>query len=415
MNRKTIVSTESHNLIDKCAGDWFAKRELADWTPVDQDAFDRWLNESPLHRVAYLRIEHVWERAERLKALRSATSEVPPPGKWMLSPFFDSSAAPAASTPDVGFGFPSPTEVVGPAVATSPPGVELFPSGDQQRVKSGRLGRRSRVGYLALAAGTLVAIAVGTAWYFNSPVSTYHTPVGGLESVPMADGSRVTLNTDTAIRISVTPRERGVELERGEAFFEVAHDPRRPFVVDVGAERVVAVGTAFSARRDGEDIQVIVTEGTVRLEPRRRHGLQGDREPTLSNRSSSGPSLSASGAGVDSSSAGSADIVLLPAGSVAHAVDAGVLVQEESPARVEESLSWRSGILVFHDITLADAVAEFNRYNTRQIVIEDPAVARLRIAGNFRATNVEAFVRLVEHGYPLRVEQQGDEVILKSR
>jgi transmembrane sensor len=106
---------------------------------------------------------------------------------------------------------------------------------------------------------------------------------------------------------------------------------------------------------------------------------------------------------------------LLPAGSVAHAVDAGVLVQEESPARVEESLSWRSGILVFHDITLADAVAEFNRYNTRQIVIEDPAVARLRIAGNFRATNVEAFVRLVEHGYPLRVEQQGDEVILKSR
>jgi transmembrane sensor len=408
------VDTESHNAIDEAAGDWFAKRESGQWSADDQERFDRWLSESP-HRVAYLRIERVWERAERLKALRSPVGEVPPPGKWVLSPFFDPPAAPAASTPDVGSGMPSPTEAVGRAVAASPPGVELFPSSDQQRVKSGRLGRRSRVGYLALAASVLVAIAASVAWYIHSPGSTYRTPVGGLESVPMADGSRVTLNTDSAIRVSVTTKERGVELERGEAFFEVAHDPSRPFVVHVGAERVLAVGTAFSVRRDGDDVQVIVTEGTVRLEPGdRRHGLQGDREPTLSNRSSSGPSLSASGARIDSSSAGSA-VVVLPAGSIAHADEAGVLVQEESPAQAEDTLSWRAGVLVFHDMTLGDAVAEFNRYNTRQIVIEDPAVARLRIAGNFRATNVEAFVRLLEHGYPLRVEQQEDEVVLKPR
>jgi transmembrane sensor len=388
---------ESHNAIDAAAGDWFAKRESGEWSAADQEQFDRWIAESPRHRVAYLRIEHVWERAERLKALRSPTSDVPSPGKWVLSPFFDPSASTAASSVAGEFEPPKP-----------PPTV----TGHQEAAETVRMSRwRRGTGALALAASVVITVVAGAAWYFHSPGLTYRTPVGGLESVPMADGSRVTLNTDSAIRVSVTPRERGVDLERGEAFFEVAHDPNRPFVVNVGAKRIVAVGTAFSVRRDGEDIQVIVTEGTVRLEPGRR----GDREPTFSKRSSSEPPLSVSGPGIDSSSAGSANVLLLPAGSVAHADEADVLVQEESPAEVEESLSWRSGILVFRDITLSDAVTEFNRYNTRQIVIEDPAVARLRIAGNFRATNVEAFVRLLERGYPLRVEQQEDAVILKPR
>jgi len=408
------VSAENHNAIDRCAGDWFAKRESGDWTAVDQDAFDLWLNESPLHRVAYLRIEHVWERAERLKALRSATSEVPPPDKWVLSPFdtpgfrSDDSRGGEGSVPGPGLDDDERSRLL--ALHATESGV---PAAVLPRTAA---WRRPRVRLFSVGASLMVLAVLVVTLRLENHGDTYQTPVGGLESVPMADGSRVTLNTDSAIRVSVTPRERGVDLERGEAFFEVAHDPSRPFVVKVGAKRVVAVGTQFSVRRDGDDVQVIVTEGTVRLEPGdRRHGLQGDREPTFSNRSSSGPSSSASGVGIDSSSAGSADIVLLPAGSVAHAGEAGVLVQKESPDQTEESLSWRSGVLVFHNMTLSDAVAEFNRYNTRQIVIEDPAVARLRIAGNFRATNVEAFVRLLEHGYPLRVEQQDDEVVLKSR
>jgi transmembrane sensor len=407
------VNAESHNAIDEAAGDWFAKHESGEWSAADQSTFDTWLAESPLHRVAYLRIEHVWERAERLKALRSPIGQVPPPDKWVLSPFdtprfrSDDPRAGEGSVPGPGLDDGERSRLLAlHATESAAPAAVLPPTA---------VWRRPRVGLFSLGASLIVCAVLVVTFRLENHGNTYQTPVGGLESVPMADGSRVTLNTHTAIRISVTPRERGVELERGEAFFEVAHDPNRPFVVNAGAKRIVAVGTAFSVRRDGEDIQVIVTEGTVRLEPRRRHGLQGDREPTLSNRSSSGPSLSASGAGIDSSSAGSADIVLLPAGSVAHAADTGVLVQEESPAEVEESLSWRSGILVFHDITLADAVAEFNRYNTRQIVIEEPAVGRLRIAGNFRATNVEAFVRLLEHGYPLRVEQQDDQVVLKPR
>ena len=369
------MSTESHSLIEEAAGNWFAKRESGEWTAVDQEHFEQWLNESPLHRVAYLRIEHVWERAERLRALGGSTPQVPPPGKWVLSPFFEAKGT--------------------------------VSSAEEARAK--RFLSSARGYGFAVAASVALAVAAAAAWYFSNPGSYFRTPVGGLESVPLADGSRVTLNTDSAIRVTVTPHERGVELERGEAFFEVAHDPNRPFVVSAGRQRVVAVGTQFSVRRDGEDVEVIVSEGTVRLEPSELpRGVQGDRKATLSSSPGSRDS-------VPFGSSGSAEVVLLPAGSVAHAGDAGVLVQEESPAQAEESLSWRSGVLVFHDMTLAEAVAEFNRYNTRQIVIEDPAVAGLRIAGNFRATNVEAFVRLLEHGYPLRVEQQETQVVLKAR
>jgi transmembrane sensor len=194
----------------------------------------------------------------------------------------------------------------------------------------------------------------------------------------MADGSEVTLNTNSEIRVAVSERERRVELQQGEAFFEVAKDSRRPFVVVVGNKRVIAVGTRFSVRRDDEDIEVVVTEGKIRLE-----------------------------------SAGSPQPVA--AGTIAHASDAGVLLQKTGLAAAEEALSWRKGILVFHETTLADAIAEFNRYNIHKIVIADPGVASLRVAGNFRANNVDAFVRLLERGYPLRVEQEGEEFVLQAR
>jgi len=200
-----------------------------------------------------------------------------------------------------------------------------------------------------------------------------------LESVPIADGSTVTLNTDTAVHILITDKTRRVKLDHGEAFFQVAKDPNRPFVVEVGKRRVMAVGTQFSVRREGSDIQVIVTEGAVRL----THAQLTEE--------------------------------LLPAGAVAHAGESGVLVKQGSRTAAEEQLSWRQGVLHFREVTLAEAAAEFNRYNIRQVVIEDPTAADYLVAGDFRATNVEAFVRLLQRGYPIKVKQQANRLVLQSR
>jgi transmembrane sensor len=355
-----IVSADSHDKIETTAGDWLARQQSDEWTAESQEHLEQWLNESPLHQVAYLRIEHAWEQAGRLKVL--ATGErgrVPPPGSWAQSPFFGSRSERASRS-------------------------------DGHR----RLWRRASA---ALAASVALAACFSAVWLWTSRGTAYRTPVGGLEQISLPDGSTLTLNTDSAARLQFTEHERRVKLERGEAFFDVAKDPSRPFVVEAQDRRVVAVGTQFSVRReDGDgDIRVVVTEGTVRMEG----DSDGGKPPQ--------PTAAAKLNGPDG--------VLLQAGTIAHASGANVLLEKPAGPAAQEALSWRQGVLVFHDLTLAQAAAEFNRYNTRQLVVTDPAVAELTIAGSFRTNNIEAFVRLLEKGYPIKARSSGDQVLLEGR
>jgi transmembrane sensor len=167
----------------------------------------------------------------------------------------------------------------------------------------------------------------------------------------------------------------------------VAKYATRPFIVEAGNKRVVAVGTKFSVRREGEAVEVVVTEGKVRVED---------------------ATGSATAEGRD------APVFLTP-GAIARADESGVLVQRKTVPEAETHLSWRVGVLMFREQSLADAVAEFNRYNARKIVIADPAVAALKVEGNFRATNVDAFVRLLESGFPVRATTQDDRIVLSAR
>jgi transmembrane sensor len=425
---RSNTGTERTHEIDAVASAWLIRRASGAWSAVDQARLDAWLDASTLNRVAFLRLELAWEDAARLKALGAgiAGDRPPPPGHWNLTPFFDSHSSlssdvdpetvltepvgarptfeklPYLATPES-----SPAtedgsvqgvhrsqhvgEVRGDETADESPhsqhrGMASTPSPSAWRANSLGLGQRR----LALAAAAALLFTVGGSVYlaFAPNGERYTTPVGGLASVPMADGSNVTLNTDSQIRIALTDTERRVELRRGEAFFEVSKDPNRPFIVRAGSKRVIAVGTKFSVRREGDDIEVVVTEGKVRVE---------DGDAQLGARAN-----------------GSADVFLTP-GSIAHADEAGVLVQRETVPEAEEQLSWRTGVLMFRNQSLQEAVAEFNRYNKRKIVIQDPAVASLKIEGNFRATNVEAFVRLLESGFPLRAETQSDQIVLTAK
>jgi transmembrane sensor len=236
----------------------------------------------------------------------------------------------------------------------------------------------------ALAASVLLAVVLGAAIYWMAPSGrVYETEVGGISTVPMADGSKVTLNTDSKVRVAVTVKERHVELAQGEAFFEVAHDGSRPFVVQAGKKRVIAVGTKFSVRRDDDEVRVVVTEGKVRME-----------NDTQSETTDAGG-------------------LYLEAGAVAVASGAGVLVEKRAPSAAEERLGWRNGVLIFRNDSLADAIAEFNRYNTRKIVIDDPSVRTLRIEGSFRPANIDAFARILEQVYSLHVTVDDERILVR--
>ncbi len=350
MSTRLPVSTASE--IEAIASDWLVRRESGDWSEAQQARLDQWLNESTLHRVAFLRLELAWEDAARLKALGAGVRSdgPPPPGHWNLSPFF-----------------------------SAPPSV------------SGASRPRLRVGRIAFAASLVIALVAAGYWRFVIDAGRYSTAVGMIASVAIADGSKVTLNTDSRIQVALSDAERRIELQRGEAFFDVSKDPRRPFVVRVGNKRVVAVGTRFSVRRFGDEIEVVVTEGKVKVENSSTQ-VRGD-VPSPSD---------------------PAD-VLLVAGSVARAGEAGVLMQRKSVPEAEVQLSWRAGVLVFRDRNLGEAIAEFNRYNERRIVIDDPELAKLKIEGNFRATNVDAFVRLIESGFPVRAHEYADRIVLTAR
>jgi len=343
------VSSEE---IELRAGHWLARRDRSDWTEQDEILLQQWLEQSTAHVVAFVRLEAAWTEAKRLQALAGGIEPgtVPSVEEWGLARFFD------------------------PATGVVP----SAPAESSSRPRRGLLRGLSRWG---LAASVLIAIAVGLVRYWP-PGTSYSTPVGGIVLVPMSDGSRVTLNTDSKIRLDLTETQRLVELQQGEAFFEVAKDPSRPFVVAAGPKRVVAVGTKFSVRRDGDEVQVFVTEGRVRVE---------DTEPVANAHDS---------------------LQTLAAGSLARGDGGALLVQHEALPEIERQLSWRAGYLLFRDTPLSEAVAEFNRYNPQQIVIGDPGVGAIRISGKFRPTQYEAFLRLMQKGFAVRTHRAGDAIVI---
>jgi len=228
-----------------------------------------------------------------------------------------------------------------------------------------------------------------------------------MASVPMSDGSKITLNTDSQIRLAVSEKERHVELDQGEAFFEVVRDATRPFVVSAGSKRVIAVGTKFSVRRIGSDIRVFVAEGKVRVEDdSRASSFRLSRAPSISSPAQKEPHPQPL-----YTDAGNAE-VLVAAGGIAHTGDAGIVVQENVEPQVEDHLSWRAGYLIFRETPLADAVAEFNRYNDEKIVIRDQHVAQIRFSGKIKPTSADAFLRLLEEAFPVRAERSGSQIVL---
>ena len=347
------MSGENPEQINARAAAWLARREMPDWSDSDGAQLERWMQASFRHRVAYLRLEAVWKKTARLKALGAgrASGEIPPPGQWNRSPFAD--------VPDV-------------TRAT------LIGHKDGGRTQRSDRGWRRPM----LAAGVLSVVLACATWYVAPHGSKYQTPIGAVETVAIVDGSRVILNTDTVIHVALSESERRIQLDRGEAYFEVAKDARRPFVVRAGSVSVTAVGTQFSVRREGLDTLVIVTEGVVRVQG---YSVASSSEPQA-----------------------------VRAGQIARVTEAAVLIQDEPAPRAEEQLSWRTGVLVFRDTRLENAVAEFNRYNARKILIADPVLKDLRVAGSFKATSTDAFVHLLEQGFPLRVEERDDSLVLRS-
>ncbi len=345
MNATSKAYEES---IDRKAAEWFGRREVG-LSLAEEQEFQAWLEADERHAVHYGQFDDTWKALDDLKELKREP-ETAVPEKTRV-PFF---------------------------------------------------GR-----FRWAAASLAAAAAVAMAFYFwphvsapAIPVETAATDTDGFKVMQLPDGSVVHLNANSSVLVQYGDRERRVTLERGEAHFTVAKNPERPFVVTAGAVSVHAVGTAFNVRLDPAAVEVLVTEGKVRVDDAAR-----------------GQSLLAPDAGMaaltapDSRLLTTGERVVIPVVASVPAPAAPVTI---APEQIEESLAWQTKMLDFDMTPLGDVVKEFNRYNTHQLVIEDPILARRPFGGSFRADNYIVFVQFLEQRFGVVAQRSANTTILRS-
>jgi transmembrane sensor len=368
------------NQVEIEAGEWLARLDRDEPSPADLAGFDRWKEADPRNAGAYARLAATWQALDRIRAIRPGADEP-----------IDNDYLNAASSHFA----PQPIQY---SVADSAPDAVLEPvrhaienvARDSLAHHLQPLPQKSsaRRPWLFLSVAASLTVAVACLWIAHavSGPKTFSTGIGGFQRIVLEDQSAIELNTDTEVRVSLSPRVRRVELVRGEASFEVAHDASRPFIVSAGNTAVRAVGTKFDVRRLDNTVEVTVDEGKV---------VVGD------------PSVLESKADLRTMS-----IPQLTAGQSALATGNGVQLKQLPKRDMERKLAWQNQMLVFDGDTLAEVVAQFNRYNGRQLVIADPSLATLHISGYFRPTNLDAFISVLQSDFDIRMSMDGNRLVL---
>ena len=358
MTRAHDEPTRSANDIEQEAAEWLVKVDQ-ERTPESARALAAWLGAHPRHRAAFLRISTAWRRADVMRRLADPTEPV---DIDLLAP----------ERPPANESLTEPSRVEPLPVAPS----TLRPPRLSASEHQPRMFRRAIAAALAL----IVFGAAGILTYSAGTTQSYATEIGEFHRVTLEDGSSISLNTNTRVRVAYSRKQRLVELVQGEAQFEVAHDEHRPFFVSAGSTVVRDVGTVFSVRRrDSESVDVLVSEGRVAINPPSNNTVS--------------------------------------AGQMALVRDK--VVTTRTIDDITRRMAWTEGMLIFSGETLAEAVADFNRYNHRQLVIADPAIAGRTIGGAFKATSPDHFATALEKtfGVEARVYEGtlGSEIRLSGR
>ena len=350
-----IEFTDYDSLEDQTAS-WVAKLD-GDPDEATIAAFKRWINQSPEHRKQFERHMALWEDMNVL------TDMVPP------EPAAARSAKPW------------------PAVMAS---IKQL-AGWQQ----------------ALATCTVVLVLFGLQ-FIGGDNGVYSTAIGEQKTVLLSDGTSVLLNTNSTLRVEYSDQRRVIYLSQGEAHFEVAHNPAVPFEVYAGKGKVRAVGTAFSVYLRSDDVEVVVTDGTVEILPKQSLPQQQAVDP---------PAAVAKGA---PSSVGKplqlADqqqpVSQVTAGNVAtydrHTAEH---IMQSALGEADKKLSWHQGMLVFRSEPLENVIAEVNRYTPLKIIIPEQTVRHIKVGGFFKINDINSVFDALEKGFDIHANYISDELV----
>ena len=341
----------SPELLEAAAAAWLSLRDRG-LSQAETAEFVRWLQQDPQHAAVFEELDRVWQDCDRLGALPA------------------------------------------PSISGAAPDADLLaPRG---RARRPRLAIRAVLG---LAAAAAVALLIGLP--LGPPASRHaaETVVGAFQKLDLPDGSVAQLNTNSALDIDFTAMERRISVVRGEVYFAVRKDPHRPFIVTSGGVAVRAVGTAFNVRQREHALEVLVTEGRVRVDD-----VREGRSLLPDSGTPEDPALLVAGERAIVSTALAATSPVLPAATV----------EKVDPSVAQRALAWQERRLEFDGAPLSEVVGEFNRYNRQQLVIADPALASKRFSGTFRADSYESLVRLLETDFGVTASRSDREIVLHA-
>jgi transmembrane sensor len=328
------MSPDIRESVRNDAARWLSRRDRG-LSPREMESFAAWIAADPEHQAALASLQRTWGALDALSALADGV-----PDADLLAPRRRTRPAIAAAV-----------LALAAAAADDP--------ADQPGC---------RAPAPAPAAG---------------PVQVARYAASEVRHVRLDDGSVVDLDAGSAISVLYSAGERRVDLERGEAGFSVARNPARPFTVMAGGVGVRAVGTVFDVRVVGSEVDVLVTEGRVRVarDPRE---LAGGTAP------------------------------LVASGQLATVSGPEPVVSDIAPEAAGRLLAWQGEMLTFTDRPLGEVVEEFNRRNATRLVIGDEAIRNIRVGGSFRADGVDAFVRLLEMGFGVSAERRDGTIVLRQ-
>ncbi len=345
------------------AGDWLVRMDREPLTEAELAELQQWMGQSSFHRDYLMKLAANWDAMARLQEL-----------------------------------------------------AELFPLPESESsVYAQSFGwamwlRRPWGQGVAVVCTLVLVVALG--WLVNGIMPTdLRTTVGEQGSFTLPDGSVVNMNTDTHIEVDFSESRRAITLLKGEASFDVRKNPERPFVVYAGGGLVWAVGTAFNVRYLGDSVDVLVTEGRVKVfsdtNINQRSALDLKKAPDESKNVAAGLLVLAEN---------ELQEALVGAG---QALQYAQVIKSLRPVEVDEferKLAWQQGALIFKGESLKEAIAEIGRYTDKKLVIADPELNTLKVGGHYKTDDIKSL--LVSLGEGLNIDIQYDNhnrILLTSR
>lgn len=246
----------------------------------------------------------------------------------------------------------------------------------------------------------------------------FSTKVGEVSHIKLDDGSEVSLNTDSSIRVTMLKEERQIELLSGEAFFDVAKDANRPFTVATEQQQITVLGTAFNVRqREDENVlKVAVIEGRVAVQRRTPSARQGTDTGTSSGRNpAQTPDADAQAQQNSQQSQPNSYTEYLLAGDIGAFSDDNKIIQAQQFEQAQTSQAWRRGVVRFDDDPLQDVIKELNRYRTHKIALRGQQTKDLKISGVFHLKNGDAILDAIAATLPVQVIKDQEHIYIAAK